>query len=342
MRAVNQMFPARAANSPATPVRAASFCVGESMALTARRLGTAVSESARARISALRAYPTLDTWMNPLTRGLARHFSNQEWLKTHDEIDFPYRLSDLEIAGRPCVRYETETTGRDDMLIFYVHGGGLVSGSPRVNASMILPACQLSGVEAIGVSYTLLPEARYPTQIEQVDAVYKALVEQNRQRRIVIFGDSIGCSLALACLLRWRDEGARLPAGVVLASPALDGAGASDTHRTLDGHDPLIRSNGGRNCRKLFGYYAPGEKLTNPMVSPIYGDFTGLPPALIHVGLREVLLGDAARFAQDARRAGVDATLRVFDGMFHLFHMHWSLAETKEAHADIADFIKNL
>jgi acetyl esterase/lipase len=312
------------------------------MAFAARRLGKAVSENARARISALREYPTLDTWMNPLTRGLARHFSNQEWLKTHDEIDFPYRLSDIEVGGRPCVRYETETTSREDMIILYVHGGALVSGSPRVNASMILPTCQLSGVEAVGVSYTLLPEARYPTQIGEVDAVYRAMLEQYGDRRIVMFGDSIGGALVLASLLRWRDEGVRLPAGAVLASPALDGAGASDTHRTLDGHDPLIRSNGGRNARKLFQYYAPGEILTNPMVSPIYGDFTGLPPVLIHVGLREVLLGDAARFAQGARRHGVDATLRVFDGMFHLFHMHWGLSETKEAHADIAEFIRAL
>ncbi len=312
------------------------------MAFAARRLGKAISDNARTKISALREYPALDTWMNPLTRGLARHFSNQEWLKTHDELDFPYRLTDLEIAGRPCLRYETETTGREDTLILYVHGGGLVSGSPRVNASMILPTCQLSGVGAVGASYTLLPEARFPVQINEVDKVYRALIDQHPDRRIVVFGDSIGGAISLACMLRWRDEGVTLPAAAVLASPALDGAGVSDTHRTLDGHDPLIRSNGGRNARKLFQYYAPGEQLTNPMVSPIYGDFSGLPPVLIHAGLREVLLGDAARFAELARSAGVDATLRVYDGMFHLFHMHWSLAETKAAHADIADFIKSL
>jgi acetyl esterase/lipase len=125
----------------------------------------------------------------------------------------------------------------------------------------------------------------------------------------------------------------------VFASPALDGAGASDTHRTLDGHDPLIRSNRGRNAQRLFQFYAPGEDLKNPMVSPIYGDFTDLPPMLIHVGSREVLLGDAARLAEASRQEGVKSTLRVFDGMFHLFHMHWSLAETKAAHQDIAEFI---
>ncbi|WP_411816402.1 alpha/beta hydrolase [Hyphococcus sp. DH-69] len=309
------------------------------MALTARRLGKSMSETARQRIHSLRAYPTLETWMNPLTRSLARHFANQDWLKTQDEIDFTYRISDVVIGGRDCAAYETENTTDTDQMILYIHGGGIVSGSPRINASMILPTCHLSGVPGIGASYTLLPEARFPTQINEIDAVYKALLESHPNKDIILIGDSFGGGIAVSCLLKWRDEKIKLPSRVVLASPALDGTGASDTHVTLDGHDPLMKSNGGRACRRLFNFYAPGQDLKNPMVSPIYGDLTGLPPTLIHVGSREILLGDAARFAEGLRRAGVQSTLRVFDGMFHLFHMHWALEEAKEAHADIAHFI---
>lgn len=312
------------------------------MALTARRLGKAISNNARARISALRAYPTIDTWMNPVTRGLARRFTNQEWLKTHDELDFPYRLSEVEIGGRPCIRYETETRRRDDVLIVYLHGGGLVSGSPRVNASMVLPTCQLSGVEGIGVSYTLVPEARFPEQLDEIEAVYQSLRQFHPEKAVVLFGDSIGGTLALASMMRWRDKNMEMPVGAVLASPAVDGTGASDTHLSVGGNDPLFRTNSERNCQRLFSFYAPGHDLKDPMISPIYGNMDGLPPMLVHVGTREVLLGDAARFTETARRAGADVTLHVFDGMFHLFHMHWALAETKAAHADIADFINAL
>lgn len=312
------------------------------MALTVRRLGRAMSEHARRRIPDLRAYPTIDTWMNPLTRGLARHFAHQDWLKAQEELDFTYRMSDAEYGGVKCVRYETEKTRAGDRLIFYVHGGGGVSGSPQVNAAMILPVCQLTGVEALGVDYTLVPEGRFPTQIEEIDRAYKALIAERPDARIVLFGDSIGGGFAMSALMKWRDEGAKPPAGVVLVSPALDGAGASDSHTTQDGHDPLIRSYGGKNCRRLFGYYAPGESLKDPRISPIYGDFRGLPPTLVQVGTREVLLGDSARLCEAARRAGVETTLRVFDGMYHLFHMHWSLPEAKSAHGDIADFILGL
>ena len=310
------------------------------MSLAVRRIGTALSTGSRRRIAELRAYPLLETWMNPVTRGLARRIANLEWQKTLAEIDFEYRLTDTEYAGVNCVEYETSGDRRDDLVILYVHGGAFVSGSPHFNASMILPAVHLTGAKAIGASYPLLPEGRYPAPLDDIDRVYKALIAQFAERRIVVFGDSIGGAILLANLLRWRDQGVRLPERVVLASPALDGVGASDTHRTLDGHDPLLRSNRGRNAQRLFQFYAPGEDLKNPMVSPIYGDFTGLPPMLIHVGSREVLLGDAARLAESARRNGVKTTLRVFDGMFHLFHMYWSLPETKTAHADIAEFIR--
>ena len=309
------------------------------MPLFAKRISEALSPNAKARLTALRPYPTLDTWRNPLTRGLARRLANDSWLKTRDDIDFDYRLTELSIADVPCVRYETGATRAGGDLILYVHGGGFLAGSPQANASTVLPSCHLSGVEAIGVDYALLPEVRFPVAYDQIDAVYRTLLEQAPERRIILLADSIGGCLSLANMLRWRDENIAQPAGAVLISPVLDGMGHSDTHITMDGHDPLIGSNAGRNVRKLFQFYAPGEALDDPRVSPLHGDMSNLPPMLIHVGTREVCLGDSARLAEKMRKAGSSATLRAFDGMFHLFHMHWAMEEAKSAHEDIAHFI---
>jgi len=312
------------------------------MPVIAPRTGAAVSDSAKARLAHLKTYPTLDTWRNPLTRPIARHFVHEAWLKTVNEIDFEYRLSDRKVGGVRCVLYETDGERKDAPVVLYVHGGEFISGSPETHAAIVLPPCRLSGAQAVGVDFSLLPEARFPTQLDEVDHVYKGLRSAEPDRKIVLMADSTGAALALAAMMRWRDGGLAAPAGAVFISPCVDGAGASDTHIALDGQDPLIRSFGGKFFRQLFGYYAPGCDLRNPEISPIYGRFEWLPPLLIHVGAREVLLGDAARLAETARRAGVDAQLRVFDGMFHLFHMHWSLDEAKAAHQDVADFIKGL
>lgn len=309
------------------------------MGLFAKPVGAAVSDGAKERIAMLQAYPTLDTWRNPLTRGLARRLAHDTWMKSQQELDFDFRLTDVEIGDVPCTRYETTQTRPNGDLILYLHGGGFLAGSPRANASMILPACELSGLEAIGVDYSLVPEARYPVALDEVDAVYRSLVEQNPKRRIIMFSDSMGCVLNLACQQRWRADGGAMPAASVFISPILDGKGGSDTHITLDAFDPLLTSKGGRDVRKLFQFYAPGADLADPRISPIYGDFTGLPPMLIHVGTRDVCLGDSARLAEKMRLNHRQATLRVFDGMFHLFHMHWSIEETKNAFQDIAAFI---
>jgi monoterpene epsilon-lactone hydrolase len=78
-----------------------------------------------------------------------------------------------------------------------------------------------------------------------------------------------------------------------------------------------------------------------PWISPLYRDLDGLPPILIHVGENEVLLDDSTRFAEKAKNAGVDVTLKVGEGMFHCFPVCAPLfPEAKRAMDEICAFIK--
>lgn len=307
-----------------------------------RRSASAISDGARKRIAALKPYPTLDTWRNPVTRGFARRLQNEEARRLLDEIDFEYRITSGAAGGVEGVFYETENAKDDAPIILFVHGGGFVAGGPKDNASSVLPICYLSGCNGFGPDYSLLPEAHYPTQIEEFSAVYHGLCGEHPGARFVVVAVSTGAAIALSAMMQWRDEGAPLPIGAVFLSPCVDGMGASDTQVSLAGRDPVIRSSRGAYIRNLFRYYAPGEALNNPAVSPLYGDFSGLPPMLAHAGGREVLMGDAARLVQAAGRVGVAARLQIYDGMYHRFHAHWSLDEARDAHREIAEFIQSL
>jgi acetyl esterase/lipase len=89
--------------------------------------------------------------------------------------------------------------------------------------------------------------------------------------------------------------------------------------------------------------YAGEHDRTSPLLSPLYANLTGVPPLLIQAGSDEILLDDATRCAENARDAGVDVALEVWDGMFHVFQLVPFLPETKEAVAHIAEFVrKNL
>ena len=92
--------------------------------------------------------------------------------------------------------------------------------------------------------------------------------------------------------------------------------------------------------KEMADWYAAGQDLRQPSVSPIHGDMTGLPALLIHVGDAEILLDDAVRVADRAALAGVDVTLEVWDEMPHVWHAFAGvLPEADDAIARIGSWL---
>ena len=151
-------------------------------------------------------------------------------------------------------------------------------------------------------------------------------------------GESAGGGLAAACALAVRDS--ELPDAVALAmiSPMLDLTGGSDTYRTLAGVDPDYGDTSA--LLKPAQAYAGETPLDHPLVSPLFGELAGLPPTIIQVGNREVLLGDSTRFARKARSAGVPVQLEVQDGGWHNYPVFHGIPEADAATASLAAFLR--
>ena len=78
-----------------------------------------------------------------------------------------------------------------------------------------------------------------------------------------------------------------------------------------------------------------------PLASPVFGDYTGIPPLLIQVGEHEIIRDDSIQVAAKARSDGVHVTLEVWQGMFHVFQSHEPLLpEGREAIEHIAGFMR--
>jgi epsilon-lactone hydrolase len=122
--------------------------------------------------------------------------------------------------------------------------------------------------------------------------------------------------LTIATLLALRDEGLPLPAAAFVLSPWTDLAATGESLQTRARQDPWFKPEG---VPLVATYYLGDSSPTNPLISPLYGDLSGLPPLLIHVGDYEILRDDSTRLAEKARAAGVDVTLRVWEGMWHVF-----------------------
>jgi acetyl esterase/lipase len=167
--------------------------------------------------------------------------------------------------------------------------------------------------------YRLAPEHPFPAAVDDAMAAYRGLLEQGHDhKRIALAGDSAGGGLVIAALVALRDTGMPLPACAFSISPWTDLACTGGSMRAKASADPLITKAGALLFAKL---YLNGADPESPLASPIFADLHGLPPILIQVGSREVLLDDTIRITQRLRDDGVDVCYELWDDMIHVWHL---------------------
>ncbi len=248
------------------------------------------------------------------------------------------RISPAQVGGVPGEWVEGKNAAKSVLL--YLHGGGYFGCSPASHRPITV-GFALQGFRVFAADYRLAPENRFPAAVDDAVAAYRGLLnEGNLPGQIVVAGDSAGGGLALSLLLALRQAGVPLPAGAAVFSPWTDLAATGESIRTNAArcamfHGPDI----GLSARYYLGEMDP----RNPLASPLYADFAGLPPLLIHVGTDEVLRDDSTRLADRARAAGVRVELRVWPVVPHA----WQLApqkipEARESLRESAAFLRAL
>lgn len=223
--------------------------------------------------------------------------------------------------------------------ILYLHGGGYVFGSPRLYRTMTYPWILAAKANAFLPVYRLAPEHVCPAAIEDAVAAYEWLVAGGvRPETIVVAGDSAGGGLALATLMTLRDKGAALPAGAVLFSPWTDLAATGPSIAANGRSDAMFMA---ETIRRGGPRYAGALDLKDPRVSPLYGEFKGLPPLLLFASRSELLFDDAARLVPKAKSAGVAVRLEARDALPHVWPMfHALIPEAREAIRIAAEFVR--
>jgi acetyl esterase/lipase len=230
----------------------------------------------------------------------------------------------IDVAGIPC-EWLLAPGADPDRRLLYIHGGGWTSGGLDSHRPLSARLSAATGCAVLAVDYRLAPEHPYPAGLEDCIASYRWLREHGPNgaapaRSLFVAGDSAGGNLTLALLLALKQRGLPLPNAAVPISPATDFLARGDSYRTRAERDPIINA-GPEGIRMLSMIYLQGStEPEDPLASPLYGDFRGLPPLLFHVGDAEVLLDDSTRAAEKASRAGVDATIEVYPDMPHVWH----------------------
>ncbi|MDE2364144.1 MAG: alpha/beta hydrolase [Hyphomicrobiales bacterium] len=198
--------------------------------------------------------------------------------------------------------------------LLYLHGGGYVGMSPQTHRALT-GAFALRGFRVFAADYRLAPEHRFPAALDDATAAWNAL-RASVEGPICVAGDSAGGGLTLALLLNLKRRGDRLPDAATLFSPWTDLAATGASMKTNAERDPLLVAT---DIDVIAKAYLGDADARDPLASPLYGDYAGLPPLVFFVGESEILRDDALRAAEKARAAGVRVETHVVEGVPHVW-----------------------
>lgn len=225
-------------------------------------------------------------------------------------------------------------------VAIHLHGGAFVFGSLATYRNRAMRFSYRLNAEVFVPDYRLAPEHPYPAALDDALAAYRYVRALRPGAPIVLTGDSAGGGLVLSALVQLREQGEPLPAGAILLSPWTDLAASGASVDRNGGRDAWLSR---EHLERWARYYTGAADPRDPLVSPVNAALHGLPPFLALVGEHEVLLDDALRVVEGAKRAGTDARVLVGRDMQHDWPLTlpW-LDESKEAWRAMAAFAATL
>lgn len=230
---------------------------------------------------------------------------------------------------------------RRGKVILYLHGGAYFFGSPKTYRSLGWRLSAATARSVLLVDYRLAPEHTPTDALEDALTAYESLVAGGHDAEdIVIAGDSAGGHLALATVLALRDRGLPMPRALVCISPWADLACSAESHTLNRRTDSVIPAN---RLAWLGRSFCEGKERSDPLLAPVNGDYTGLPPLMVISTDNEILSDDARTVTERARAAGVDVVHHEWRGLLHVFPVFADfIPEGKAACRHIADFLRRV
>lgn len=238
------------------------------------------------------------------------------------------------------VRPAAVTAGFEDNLFLYIHGGAYVFGGGDAAPGEGAMIAATAGIEVLSVDYRMPPAHPFPAAVDDVVSVYRQVLKQHAPGALAMGGTSAGGGLTLAAVHRFKALGLPVPGALYAGTPWADLTKTGDTLYSNEGIDRVLVSYEGV-LESAAVLYANGTDLTDPLLSPVYGDFSGFPPTYLVTGTRDMFLSDTARTHMKLRAAGVTADLMVFEALSHAGYAFVSGSpEQALAYGELAAFLE--
>ncbi len=236
--------------------------------------------------------------------------------------------------------------------VLYIHGGAFIAGSPLSHRNLTTRYSELLGAAVLAIDYRLMPEHQRKDGIEDCRTAYRWILENGPDgpqalSHLVVSGDSAGGNLSLSLAAWVRDQGLRPADAVVALSPTVDATFSGPSISANLATDVMLGPLFGlllkiptairRWLFVLENRFSPA----NPLVSPVFGDLSALPPTLVQVSEAEMLLDDGRRYVNKARASGTPAVVQSWGKMLHVWQMFYpEVTEAGDAWDEIYKFVE--
>jgi monoterpene epsilon-lactone hydrolase len=270
----------------------------------------------------------------PATTLAERRASTDEWRERTAEKArklYPVKSVEEETLGGVRTDIITPLTIPEEKrtrVLINVHGGGFVTDAGSLVEG--IPIANLTQTTVVSVYYRLAPEHPFPAAVDDTVAVYKELLKTHKPQNMALYGTSAGAILTAEVAVQLRNLGLPLPAalGIFSATGDMSQRGDSASLFTLRGLWGNVRP---PSRGPSISPYVGGRDPKDPVLSPLYADLKGFPPALFITSTRDFLLSGTTILHRAFLRAGVDAQLVVFEALPHGFWNEYDLPESQEA-----------
>ena len=248
-------------------------------------------------------------------------------------------VTDVDLDGVSALRVVAAGAAQQATVLHF-HGGGYVLGSAKSSAEYASRLSRALNGPCYTVDYRLAPEHPYPAAFDDAFSAYRGLLASGVDSSTVFLsGESSGGGLALALAAALRRAGLPLPAGAIAICPLTDLTLGGPSVMANSGGDPAANR---ETLSNLVASYFQGHEPTDPMVSPLFADLADLPPVFLSAVEGEVLESDTTRFAERAKTAGANVTLKMVADSVHVFTLFPFLPETSETLEEIGQWSRQL
>lgn len=250
---------------------------------------------------------------------LTRHRQSQDRIGALLGTEKGVEYTPVTVEDMSCEWVRVTRAHMKKYVILYCHGGGYSTGSTVYARTLTKKLAESTSMDVFAFNYRLAPEHPYPAATDDALKAWNYLMYLGYGARdVIVAGDSAGGNLALSLTLRLKEQGRLLPRGLVLLSPWTDLTKSGKSYESRKEVDPVLDH---EYLDRMIENYAGGQALSNPLISPLFGNFKGFPPTYIQVGDNEILLSDATLLHKKLLKENVSAHLDIYKGMWHVFQM---------------------